>query len=56
MTPFYIGFIAKKLCPELILLSIHPERYSTMSNKVMAIFARYDPEMLAASCDEAYLK
>ncbi|KAE9411202.1 DNA/RNA polymerase [Gymnopus androsaceus JB14] len=49
------GFIAKKLCPELILLSIHPERYSNMSEKVMAIFSRYDPDMLAASCDEGYL-
>ncbi|KAJ4468119.1 DNA/RNA polymerase [Lentinula aciculospora] len=49
------AFIAKKLCPELILLSIHPERYSDMSKKVMAILARYDPDMLVASCDEAYL-
>ncbi|KAJ3749015.1 IMS-domain-containing protein [Lentinula detonsa] len=49
------AFIAKKLCPELILLSIHPQRYSDMSKKVMAILARYDPNMLVASCDEAYL-
>ncbi|KAJ3999637.1 IMS-domain-containing protein [Lentinula boryana] len=49
------AFIAKKLCPELILLSIHPQRYSDMSKKVMAILARYDPDMLVASCDEAYL-
>ncbi|KAH7874546.1 uncharacterized protein C8R40DRAFT_1272652 [Lentinula edodes] len=49
------AFIAKKLCPELILLSIHPERYSDMSKRVMAILARYDPDMLVASCDEAYL-
>ncbi|KAJ3866625.1 DNA/RNA polymerase [Lentinula novae-zelandiae] len=49
------AFIAKKLCPELILLSIHPERYSNMSKRVMAILARYDPDMLVASCDEAYL-
>ncbi|KAF5389456.1 hypothetical protein D9757_004259 [Collybiopsis confluens] len=49
------AFVAKKLCPELILLSIHPERYSTMSKEVMAIFRRYDDQMLAASCDEGYL-
>ncbi|KAJ3778694.1 DNA/RNA polymerase [Lentinula raphanica] len=49
------SFIAKKLCPELILLNIHPERYSDMSKKVMAILACYDPDMLIASCDEAYL-
>ncbi|KAJ3891077.1 DNA/RNA polymerase [Lentinula edodes] len=49
------AFIAKKLCPELILLSIHPQRYTDMSKRVMAILARYDPDMLVASCDEAYL-
>ncbi|KIK67147.1 hypothetical protein GYMLUDRAFT_37190 [Collybiopsis luxurians FD-317 M1] len=49
------AFVAKKLCPELILLPIHPERYSNMSKKVMAIFTRYDPDMLAAGCDEGYL-
>ncbi|KAJ3857503.1 DNA/RNA polymerase [Lentinula lateritia] len=52
---FGVPFIAKKLCPELILLSIHPERYSDMSKRVMEILARYDPDMLVASCDEAYL-
>ncbi|KAG2099124.1 IMS-domain-containing protein [Suillus cothurnatus] len=48
-------FVAKKLCPDLILLKSNFERYSEMSNKVMDIFERYDPTMLAAGCDEGYL-
>ena len=49
-------FIARKLCPELLVKRIHFPRYSEMSHQVMAIFRRYDPTMCAAGCDEAYLK
>ncbi|RPD54731.1 DNA/RNA polymerase [Lentinus tigrinus ALCF2SS1-7] len=48
-------FIARKLCPELIVISSHFHRYGEMSEKVMAIFRRYDPNMAAAGCDEGYL-
>ncbi|KAI0630132.1 DNA/RNA polymerase [Trametes polyzona] len=48
-------FVAKKLCPELLVISSHYHRYSEMSNKVMSIFRRYDPTMCAAGCDEGYL-
>ncbi|KAG2153707.1 IMS-domain-containing protein, partial [Suillus bovinus] len=48
-------FVAKKLCPDLILLKSNFERYSEMSDTVMDIFERYDPTMLAAGCDEGYL-
>ncbi|KAL1670063.1 hypothetical protein GGF50DRAFT_122768 [Schizophyllum commune] len=48
-------FIAKKLCPELILVKINHERYSEKSKQVMDIFRRYDPTMCPASCDEGYL-
>ncbi|EIW63572.1 DNA/RNA polymerase [Trametes versicolor FP-101664 SS1] len=48
-------FVAKKLCPELIVLKSHYEWYNEMSNKVMSIFRRYDPTMCAAGCDEGYL-
>lgn len=50
------GFIAKKLCPELIFVANTFSRYSDMSNKVMTIFKRYDPNMSPAGCDEGYLK
>ncbi|KAG5647040.1 hypothetical protein DXG03_001410 [Asterophora parasitica] len=49
------GFVAKKLCPELILVDHHFSRYTEMSTAVMSVFRRYDPNLLAAGCDEAYL-
>lgn len=51
-----LGFIAKKLCPELILVGINFQRYSEMSNRVMDIFRQYDPNMSVVGCDEGYLK
>jgi DNA polymerase kappa len=50
------GFIAKKLCPELIFVKIHHARYYEMSNQVMDVFRRYDSNMCAAGADEGYLK
>jgi DNA polymerase kappa len=49
------GHIALKLCPELILVNLHMSLYSEVSKRIMAIFRQYDPNMLAASVDEAYL-
>ncbi|KAI0949222.1 hypothetical protein AcW1_008900 [Taiwanofungus camphoratus] len=48
-------FIAKKLCPDLILVENHFHRYMEMSKRVMDIFRQYDPTMCAAGCDEGYL-
>jgi nucleotidyltransferase/DNA polymerase involved in DNA repair len=50
------GFIAKKLCPDLILVSNHFSRYTEMSEAVMSVFRRYDPNMSPAGCDEGYLE
>lgn len=50
------GFIAKKLCPELIFVPLNFSRYVDMSKVLMSIFARYDPDMFMAGCDEGYLK
>lgn len=49
-------YIAKKLCPDLKVIRCNFPRYIEMSKKVMSIFRRYDPNMLAASIDEGYLK
>ena len=49
-------FIARKLCPELVVVSTHFPRYMEISNKVMDIFRRYDPNMQPGGCDEGYLK
>jgi DNA polymerase kappa len=50
------GFIAAKLCPELIFVPNVHSRYSEMSGRVMDVFKRYDPDMAVAGCDEGYLK
>lgn len=49
-------FVAKKLCPQLIVISTHFNRYMELSKQIMDIFRRYDPTMCAAGCDEGYLK
>ncbi|CAK5281491.1 unnamed protein product [Mycena citricolor] len=48
-------FIAKKLCPQLILVSHGFSDYSKVSSQVMGICKRYDPQMCPAGCDEGYL-
>ena len=50
------GFIAKKLCPELIFMPNRFSRYMEMSQQIMTIFRQYDPDMCPGGCDEAYLK
>jgi DNA polymerase kappa len=56
LTKSVLGFIAKKLCPELIMVNHHFDHYMDISRKIMNIFREYDPNMLAAGCDEGYLK
>jgi len=56
LTKYVLGFIAKKLCPELIMVDHHFDHYMNISGKIMNIFREYDPNMLAAGCDEGYLK
>lgn len=49
------GFVAKKLCPDLILLPTNFEKYTAKANEVREIIAEYDPRFESASIDEAYL-
>lgn len=49
------GFVAKKLCPELILLPINFDKYTAKAGEVRKIIAEYDPNFESASIDEAYL-
>ena len=49
-------YIALKLCPHLIIVPSHFDRYTEMSKKVMDVLRDYDPQMMAAGQDEAYLK
>ncbi|KAI0854793.1 hypothetical protein F4860DRAFT_498350 [Xylaria cubensis] len=49
------GFVAKKLCPELLLIRPNFEKYSAKAHEIRDILADYDPRFESASIDEAYL-
>ncbi|XP_017551041.1 DNA polymerase kappa isoform X1 [Pygocentrus nattereri] len=49
------GFIAKKLCPNLVIVPLNFDKYRAVSEQVREIFADYDPQFLPMSLDEAYL-
>ncbi|KAI9597830.1 hypothetical protein BDF19DRAFT_411760 [Syncephalis fuscata] len=49
------GYIAKKLCPELIILPPNGAKYKAISKIVHTVLEKYDPQFLAAGIDESYL-
>lgn len=49
------GFIARKLCPQLIIVPTHFHLYKAVSKKIRAILRLYDPNMSPMSLDEAYI-
>ncbi|KAF5000095.1 hypothetical protein FGRMN_2029 [Fusarium graminum] len=49
------GFVAKKLCPSLILLKPNFQKYTAKANEVREVLVNYDPRFESASIDEAYL-
>jgi DNA polymerase kappa len=49
------GFVAKRLCPELLLLPPNFDKYMAKAQEVREVLAEYDPRFESASCDEAYL-
>ncbi|KFX96986.1 hypothetical protein O988_05067 [Pseudogymnoascus sp. VKM F-3808] len=49
------GFVARKLCPQLIQLPLNFEKYTSKAREVRGIIAQYDPRFESASIDEAYL-
>uniref|UniRef100_UPI00398EABC1 DNA polymerase kappa isoform X2 n=1 Tax=Pristiophorus japonicus TaxID=55135 RepID=UPI00398EABC1 len=49
------GFIAKKLCPNLIIIPANFDKYRAVSKEVQEILVDYDPNFLPMSLDEAYL-
>ena len=53
--PSRIGYIAKRLCPELLIVRPRYDAYKTASQQVQAVMAEYDPEYRMMSLDEAYL-
>ncbi|KAI9843371.1 MAG: hypothetical protein M1838_002646 [Thelocarpon superellum] len=49
------GFVAMKLCPQLICLPLNFDKYIAKAQEVRAILADYDARFESASIDEAYL-
>ena len=48
-------FMAKKLCPNLIIVPVQKQKYSMVSHEIMEIFRTYTPSVEQVSIDEAYL-
>ncbi|KAI2465171.1 hypothetical protein F4781DRAFT_425003 [Annulohypoxylon bovei var. microspora] len=49
------GFVAKKLCPTLLLLPLNFDKYTSKAQEVRQVLVQYDPRFESASIDEAYL-
>ncbi len=49
------GYIARKLCPQLVLVKPNFEKYVAASKSVRRVLERYDPNFAPMSLDEAYL-
>lgn len=48
------GFIAKKLCPNLVFVSSNFSKYEEVSSQMKSIIAEYDPDYHSHSLDEVY--
>uniref|UniRef100_A0A383WPR7 DNA polymerase kappa n=1 Tax=Tetradesmus obliquus TaxID=3088 RepID=A0A383WPR7_TETOB len=49
------GFIARKLCPQLVFVKPDFRKYEAASAATREVFKLYDPHFVAGSLDEAYL-
>lgn len=49
------GFIARKLCPQLVFVDHHFQEYTAAAEEVRAVIRKYDPHFSAMSLDEAYI-
>lgn len=49
------GFVAKRLCPDLVFLPLNFEKYTAKADEVRQVIAEYDPRYEASSIDESYL-
>ncbi|OCL10143.1 putative DNA damage inducible protein [Glonium stellatum] len=49
------GFVAMKLCPQLVCLPLNFDKYNAKAQEVRAVLATYDSRFESASIDEAYL-
>lgn len=49
------GFVAKKLCPQLLMIKLNFDKYTAKAREVREVLVEYDPRFESASIDEAYL-
>ena len=49
------GFIAKKLCPNLVIVKPSYDKYHETSEEVHTILSQYDPNFCPVGLDESYL-
>ncbi|GLI59867.1 hypothetical protein VaNZ11_001862, partial [Volvox africanus] len=49
------GFIAKRLCPQLVFVPLDFGRYTAAAERVRAVFRQLDPDFESGGLDEAYL-
>jgi DNA polymerase kappa len=49
------GFIARELCPSLIIVEPNFEKYRQVSEQVQQVLRRFDPNVEMMSLDEGYL-
>ncbi|KAG2487883.1 hypothetical protein HYH03_013465 [Edaphochlamys debaryana] len=49
------GFIAKKLCPQLVFVPLDFAKYTAAAEGVRAVFRQLDPDFESGGLDEAYL-
>ncbi|GFS07894.1 DNA polymerase kappa [Elysia marginata] len=49
------GFIALKLCPDLVIVKLNFDKYTAVSREIRQVMAQYDPDFWPMSLDEAYL-
>ncbi|ORX35753.1 hypothetical protein BD324DRAFT_652294 [Kockovaella imperatae] len=49
------GFIAKRLCPQIILVPLNFDRYIDASDSVRRVLLDFDSNLMMASLDEGYL-
>ena len=50
------GFIAQKLCPEIVFVKPDFTKYVKASRESRSVFAQYNPDYIAGSLDEAYIE
>ncbi|TQS33154.1 hypothetical protein Golomagni_06511, partial [Golovinomyces magnicellulatus] len=49
------GFVAKKLCPQLVMIKPNFDKYTAKAREVRSVLVEYDARFESASIDEAYL-